>query len=314
MAVKDILKQIEVKTTGLGTNPNIQGERLLNQDGTFNVKKTGAPRNLNLNIYQFLIEMSWRKYIVFLIVSFFCINVFFSALYYFLFESHDFTGLEYENAFEKFCQLLFFSVQTLTTVGYGKISPDSIGAGFISSIQAFMGVIGLALASGITYGRYSRPVAHIIFSEHAIIAPYKKGKALMFRLANARNTQMINVEAKVLISMIDPKKNDRLRHYYYLDLELRKINFLPTSWTIVHPINEESIFKEYTIEQLKEIKAEVLVQIVGFDDTYNQPINARTSFKIDELVVDAKFKDIYTIDQQGVTHVDLTKLGAYEHL
>ncbi len=157
-----------------------------------------------------------------------------------------FTGVESLNiskqlgSLDDWANSFFFSVQTFTTVGYGAMNPEGISANLIAGLCALTGLITFALVTGLVYARFSRPKAQVLFSSNAIIAPYKSGKAVMFRIANMRNNQIINLETKFLMCWIAENEGHKIRKYDSLNLERSNAFMFPLNWTIVHPIDEKS--------------------------------------------------------------------------
>jgi inward rectifier potassium channel len=295
---------------GLGEKFGGKTKRIINPDGSFNVKRnnTGySPRD----IYHFLVNLSWTKFFLLIFIGYFLVNLLFGTVYYII-------GVEnIRNAIDKapmqtFLNAYFFSVQTFTTVGYGGMVPSGFPANFVASIEALIGLLGFAVATGLLYGRFSRPSARILFSKNAVKAPYRNKTALMFRLANQRNNDIIEVEANVLAVFIDKSTNSR--KYYGMNLERNSVYFFPLSWTVVHPIDDQSPFYNKTIDELKELQTEVLVQFKGFDDTFSQTIHTRYSYTINEIVWNAKFKPAFEPDHKGEIIFDLNRIHDYEIL
>jgi inward rectifier potassium channel len=209
-----------------------------------------------------------------------------------------------------FLSAYFFSIQTFTTVGYGGIVPDGFSANLVASFEALVGLLSFALATGLLYGRFSRPSARILFSRNAVIAPYKDIKALMFRVANLRNNDLIEVEANLLTVFADPVNHNR--KYYGMKLERKSVYFFPLSWTIVHPIDEDSPFYNKSAKELKELQTEVLVQFKAFDDTFSQTVHTRFSYIVDEIIWNAKFKPAFEPDEKGEIIFDLDRIHDFE--
>jgi inward rectifier potassium channel len=214
-----------------------------------------------------------------------------------------------------FTRAFFFSTQTLTTLGYGQMSPTGLGANIIASLEAFIGLLMFALLTGLLYGRFSKPKAKLIFSKNALVAPYKETeKGLMFRLANAKRSTITNVAARVVMSYVVTHNKDKVRKYFNLPLELDKISLLTTSWTIVHPLNDESPIVQLKKEDLEMSDVELIIQIEGFDETYNQQVSTRTSYVFSEIIFNAKFKRILHHDENGLPYINLGELSAFEEV
>lgn len=181
------------------------------------------------------------KFLFIIILFYFIVNSVFATIYFFI-GVENLNGIVANNKIEEFGQAFFFSVQTSTTVGYGHISPSGFLASFVASIEALFGLLSFAIATGLFYGRFSKPKAHIKFSENAIIAPYQDGKALMIRLCPFKNTTLTDAEAIITLGLHIEENGKKVNKFYKLDLELEKINALTLSWTLVHPLNEKKSF------------------------------------------------------------------------
>gem|GEM_PF-2201797 len=229
------------------------------------------------------------------------------------FDTKLLSGTSAQTPTDRFFEAFFFSAQTYTTVGYGRINPTGLPANFVVVFELLLGLLSLALATGLFYARSARPVGKIMFSQKMLVAPYRGQSALMFRIANAQDNQLIEIEVQIVLSIIEeeePGKN--VRKYYQLPLERDKINFLSLSWTIVHPLNENSPLYGNTEADLEKADAEFMVLIKGFDDTYFQSVYVRSSYKYDEMMWGARFKNTYDRSASGKTVLDLSALGACE--
>ena len=196
----------------------------------------------------------------------------------------------------------FFSAQTLTTVGYGHISPNSHLASAVAALESLLGLLSFALATGLLYGRFSRPHAQIRFSHHAVVAPYQDGMGFMFRFINRRSNQLIEVEATIVLTLLDPATGTR--RFVTLALERSRINLFPTSWTVVHPIDEASPLFGMTDSDLRTAQAEFIVLIKAFDDTFAQTIYQRTSYTADEVLWGTRFKPMSSFAADGAMEMD----------
>src|SRR5262249_3235644 len=159
--------------------------------------------------------------------------------------------------------------------------------------------LGVTLATGILFARFSRPTARILFSKQAVMAPFRDGQAWMFRITNARSNQLIELSATVMYAQFEESEGQPIRRFYPLPLELSKVTFFSLSWTIVHPINEDSPLYGLTEADLRARDAEFLILLTGTDETFSQIVNARSSYKFDEVVWGAKFASIYNKPRPG---------------
>ena len=280
--------------------------RIINRDGSFNVRRH---RRLlkDLHFYQFLIRISWPAFFVWIFAAFIAANLVFTGLYYAV-GIDGLQGIPDGSPGETFLHTFFFSVQTLTTVGYGTVAPLSMGANVVVSIEAMMGVLGLAFSAGLLYGRFSRPNTKILFSNRAIVAPYQGGTSLQFRIANLRANALADLEATIMLMTVDGTGAEARRSYTRLELERSSILFLPLTWTIVHPIDSNSPLAGVTPETLTARAAEILVLIRCFDDTFSQVVNIRYSYRFDEILWGYRFSPAFHNDAKGHLVLDLAKM------
>jgi inward rectifier potassium channel len=192
-----------------------------------------------------------------------------------------------------FWRAFFFSVETLSTIGYGNIVPVTLAANVMVTLEALAGLIGFAIATGLVFARFSRPTANMLFSSHAVIAPYQGIHALEFRVANGRSNELIEVSAKVVLSRFEEVDGVHTRRYYPLSLERDGVVFLPLTWTVVHPIDEQSPIHGETPQSLRESSAEVLVLLKAFDETFSTIVQTRTSYTYDDIVWGARFANAF---------------------
>ncbi len=292
---------------GIRTGPG----RGVNKDGTFNVRRVGLPTFRSYELYHHLITMGGFRFLGLLFLGFLVTNVLFAAVYLGIGMEH-FVRAGGDGRLDRMLDAFFFSAQTLTTVGYGHISPGSHLVSAVAAFESLLGLLSFALATGLLYGRFSRPHARIRFSQQGVVAPYQGGTGFMFRFVNRRSNQLIEVEATVSLTRLDPATG--IRSFLALGLERSKINLFPTSWTVVHPIDEASPLFGLTDADLRRTRAEFIVLIKAFDDTFSQTIYQRTSYTAEEVLWGARFKPMTSSGMDGqmemdVTLVDVTEAG-----
>jgi inward rectifier potassium channel len=297
--------------TGFGVSADTQGGRFINKDGSYNVIKRGIPFYERVSFFYKMLTMPVWKFLLILAGFFISINLLFTGIYISLANS-EFTGVLPGNGIHYFFELYFFSVQTFTTVGYGRINPDGYFAGAFASVEALTGMSSFALITGVLYGRFSRPRAYLRFSKHALIAPYRDITALMFRFVSYKeNHNLTNVEVTLTFGLTEKNEKAEFR-FYQLPLERSRIDSLPMNWTVVHPIDENSPFYDLTEEDLKGTDAEVYVLVRGFDDIFSNTVLQRTSYRFDEIKFNAKFERMYYENKDDTaTIVELDKLHNY---
>ncbi len=294
---------------GLGEKYFQKTKRIINNDGTFNVTKRGAGFNYK-DIYQYLINISWTKFFLIVLSVYVSLNFVFAFLYY-LVGVEDLAGSAGNNL-NNFLDAFFFSAQTLTTVGYGGISPKGLIVNIISALEALNGLMCFALITGLLYGRFSRPSARILFSNKAIIAPYRGITSLQFRIANQRHNTLMEIEAKVLLVQIEKIENQYNRKYFDLKLERNSVYFFPLTWTIVHPIDEDSPFYGKSEAEIKAFESEILILIKGFDDTFSQIVHSRFSYTANEVIWNAKFIRAFNNEENGEIIFNIDDIHKYE--
>lgn len=313
-----LLKKINSKAkayrnSGFGTSPNSYGGRFVNKNGTANVEKRGMHILHRISWYHTLIDMSTWKFMVILLTFYVSINFAFAIIYFGI-------GIEHLNGIDsnssqwvQFGQAYFFSAQTFTTVGYGHISPAGFMASSVSAIEALIGLLSFAIATGLFFGRFSKPVAFLKFSHNAVIAPYGKITALMIRTTPFKNTNFTDAEAKITLGMSVEENGIMSNKFYSLDLEFEKINLLTLSWTLVHPITGDSPLYQFTKDDFDKINGEIIVFIKTFDDMFSNTVAIRTSYTFNEIVYGAKFKPMYTrSSDNSMTILHLDKINDYD--
>jgi inward rectifier potassium channel len=289
---------------GFGTRITDSGHRLINKDGSFNIIRRGRGGG---HLYQSLVEMPWSRFFLVVILYYLGVNALFGGIFYLNGIEH-LPGAEGGSPAEQYFQAFSFSVQTFTTVGYGAISPDGLAANMLATFDALTGLMFLALATGLFFARFSKPRAQLIFSKHALIAPYNDTKSFQFRIANLRNNKLIDVEAQLTLTWIEQIGGVRKRQFSALPLERKKIFLFPLNWTIVHPIDQRSPLSGKSLEELKEMKVEFIIQIKGFDETYAQTVHANSSYTEQELLEARGFAPMYESDPEKGTIIHLDKI------
>ncbi|MDQ5928719.1 MAG: inward rectifier potassium channel [Bacteroidota bacterium] len=307
------LKAKTDQNTGFGANSNNYGGRFINKNGSPNIQKKGLTFWHRISLYHTLIDMPVWKFIIIVLFFYISINFIFAILYYHI-------GIEFlegitatESKWDQFFKAYFFSTQTFTTVGYGHISPKGFLTSALAATEALIGLLSFAIATGLFFGRFSKPTAFLKFSHNALISPYKEITGLMIRMTPYKNTNFTDAEAKITLGMSLEENGLMVNKFYTLDLELNRINGLTLSWTLVHPINEQSPIYGFTKEDFENIHGELIVNVKTFDDMFSTTVASRTSYTFDEIVYGAKFEPMYTRSvDESKTILDLDKLNVFE--
>src|ERR1022692_4848455 len=283
--------------------------RAINKDGSFNVQRTGL-RSLAGNAYIGLVSMSWPRFMVFVSLAYLVVNAVFAGIFLALGSDalHASVG---SLGLGEFGRAFFFSVQTLTTVGYGSLYPAGIAANTIAGVEAAFGLMGFALATGLLFARFSRPSSKLVFSETMVVAPAADGgSSLQFRIANQRSNVLMEVEARLMLSTVERGPNGEMkRNFAQLHLEVRQISFLALTWTVGHPITPESPLHGKSHQHLKDLQAEVMILIKGFDDSFSQVVHTRYSYRWDEIQWSARFAPAFTTAPEGHMVLHVGKVG-----
>lgn len=298
---------------GFGTVvANQSRERLLNPDGTFNVRRKGLPLVETLSMYHELLSMRWSTLVTLIALAYVAINLLF-AMAFFLCGPTALTGLDGLADGERFVKCFFFSVHTLATIGYGNVAPRGLAADLVVTLEALVGLLGIALVTGVIFAKFARPRAELIFSRQAVIAPYRDGSAFMFRIANRKKTQLVGLESKIVMTRWKEGQEGRSREFMTLTLERDRVTFFPLTWTIVHPIDETSPLWNMNFDDLRRADPEFLILLTGFDDTFAQTVHARSSYKLHEIVWGARFKSVFNeLGDDGKVSVDLSEIHDIE--
>jgi inward rectifier potassium channel len=265
--------------------------RLLNRDGSFNAIRAGQSLAARLSPYQSLLTMSWPAFLGLFGTAYFFINSFFAGVYVALGTGALIApGLSFAN---RFLEAFFFSVETFGTIGYGNIVPIGTAANFAVVAESIVSILTIALSTGIIFARFSRPVPRIRFSQRAVVAPYRGGTALMFRIVNERRSELVNVEANVTFSRFETVDGVRRRTFSELALERQKVIFFSLAWTIVHPIDATSPLFGLSYQELIDSSAEVLVMLTAVDEVFSQQVHTRSSYVAAEILWGAKFTNVF---------------------
>src|SRR5271166_2099601 len=274
------LTEQDLRDLGFGSVVSRESQqRLLNRDGSFNVERRGLGFFSSFSLYHALLTISWVRFFFIFVGWYFIANALF-AVAYLACGTDALSGST-------------LGVETLSTIGYGNVTPIGVAANMVVTFEALAGLMGFAIVTGLLFARFSRPTAGILFSRHAVVAPYQGLGALEFRVANARSNELIEVSAKVMLSRFEDVEGVRTRRYYPLALERDNVVFLPLTWTVVHPIDEASPLHGETADSLQNSQAEVLVLLKAFDEIFSTTVQTRTSYTPDEVIWGARFANAF---------------------
>ena len=283
--------------------------RIMRPDGRLNVIRLGHGFWRSLNVYQHLLTVTWPRFFLYVVCFYIAANALFASLFIAVGPgaiNGGEPGAPWHNA-------IFFSVQTIATIGYGQMTPKGTIANSLVALEALSGLMGFALITGILFARFSRPSAHVLRSRVALVAPYRAtGTGLMFRIANGRDSQLIDIKATVTYSWMDRTDPARqLRRFLSLPLERDNVVLLPTQWVIVHPIDDKSPFFGRSQQQILDADPEIFVSISAVDETFSQSVHARFSYADTDIVYGARFTDLFGATPDGTVTIDLSKLSEF---
>lgn len=282
-------------------------KRAINKHGQFNVRRDGATWR-DAHPYLYLISVPWIKFFAIVFLAFVTTNTLFALIYVAIGVEH-LKGAEAPTEALRFSNAFFFSAHTLTTVGYGNIWPSGPLANSITAIEALTGLMGFAIATGLLFGRFSRPSARIGFSPTAVIAPYQDAASLQFRIVNRRSNNLIELEARLLLMTVEDCGGQLQRRFQELKLERDGVLFFPLTWTIVHPIDENSPLYGVTAQDMERLQAEIMINVRAFDESFGQIVHVRYSYRYDEIVWGAKFAQAFEVDDDGELRLEVGRVG-----
>lgn len=286
--------------------------RLLNRDGSFNVAREGLGPIDRLAPYHSALVMPWTHFLAYFTAGYVAVNLLF-ALAYWLCGPGALTDAGHTLDGNAFVRAFFFSVETFATIGYGAVAPAGIAANTVVTVESLVGILSVAIVTGLVFARFSRPSARVRFSRHALLAPFGDGTAFMFRLVNERRTELVQLEARVLFSYFVDQNGQRMRRFDELALERQRVVFFPLALTIVHPIGPDSPLAGLDRTAMNALEAEFLVLLSGTDETNSQVVHARTSYKPDDIISGAKFANLYKPTRSdGIISIDVSRLDDVE--
>lgn len=252
--------------------------------------KIGVREHTWRDIYHLILEMSWIQFFFITIVTYLSMNVVFAYLYY-----ADAGGVA--NTDGDFTNHLFFSIETLSTVGYGHFYPVSLYAHTVSSVQVFLGLLGVALLTGLIFARFSKPRARIRFSNVGVVTSYEGVPTFMVRVANERHNLIL--EADVTVTFVRTEKSSEghvFRRQHDLELVRNHTAVFTLSWSIMHRIDENSPLHGYDAKKMADVEGFILVSIKGLDDTLDQTVHARGEYEADQIHFGERFVDVLLRD------------------
>jgi inward rectifier potassium channel len=298
---------------GLTTQYGGPLRRAINPDGTFNVVRRGTSWR-DVHPYLHLVSISWPQYLLTVLAAYIVVNALFAVVYYALGPDAIQANFEFHTPLDRFLAGFYFSSHTLTTVGFGSLSPKGAAANLVAALEALVGLLAFAVATGVFFGRVSRPSARIGFSERALIAPYQDGLSLQFRVVNRRANSLLELEVTIVMMTVGEAEGGSKRKYEAMKLEREKVYFFPLTWTVVHPIDPDSPLYGKTAQDLEQSQAEFLILVRAFDETFGQTVHQRYSYRYDEVVWNARFTPAFGTNEAGDMVLSVDRVGAHARL
>jgi inward rectifier potassium channel len=296
---------------GFGIKVGSATGRILKRDGSLNIRRFGG-HDLFADVYHLTIDSTWTRFFLVTVITYVIVNFLF-AFAYLAIGVDGILNADTDSTLTDFSNAVFFSAQTLTTVGYGNLAPKSVAISIVASAEALVGLLMFGLVTGISFARFSRVRPRILFASEAVIAPYREGQnALMIRLVNGRDSVIMDATATIMMVTQDTIKEQRDRRYDNLALTVPSIQSLALNWTLVHVIEESSPLWGATEGHLHNINIELLVIMRAFDDTVGQTFYARCSYRSEEVLVGHKYVPMFGGGEDGRVELHVDNVGHTE--
>ncbi len=286
-----------------GQSQSSHFQSLINRQGKVRVHGTREHLNPFSDLYHHFFSLSWPKFFALIASIYFLTNLFFGILYFILGVVP--LGDSHSMGFERFRQCVFLSIENMSTVDYSRVGDVGIGPHILMTIQGFLGLLTLAVITGLFYARFSRATARIIFSNKAIIAKHNGRLCLSFRMANERLNQIAEAHMSLHLTVNEiSSEGEHSRKFYDLKLEREHTPLFALSWTVRHYIDEKSPLFGMDEKKMREAQMGILASLTGIDETFAQPIVARHVYTPEDIVYNKRFKDIIVWQGKKV-HIDL---------
>jgi len=254
------------------------------------------------DLYHFLLSSSWPRLLGILALGFGAVNALFALAYLLA------PGSIGNARPGSFADAFFFSVQTMATIGYGELAPRGLYANVLMTIEVLVGLLAVAMLTGLTFAKFSRPTARVLFSRQAVVGPHDGVPSLMFRMANVRGNNVVEAQVHVVLARNETTaEGESMRRFHDLDLVRRQSALFALSWTAIHPITEKSPLHGATAAALEAAEAEVIVSLMGFDEQFSQTIHARHHYQPADIVWGARLADILVRTGRGARRIDYAR-------
>jgi inward rectifier potassium channel len=280
-----------------------QFRSMINKEGKIHIHGTRAFQNPFADLYHFFLSLSWPNFFILIACIYLALNFFFGSLYFF--EGLDVLGNGSSRGWERFSHCLYFSIMNMSAVDFTKAGNVGASAYLLMTIQAFLGLLTIAIMTGLFFARFSRSTARVIFSNKMIIAKHNGKPCLFFRIANERLNQIAEAHITLHITKNEISlEGEHMRKFYDLKLEREHSPLFSLSWTVRHFIDEHSPLLNMDETKMREAETGFLASLSGTDETFSQPIIARHAYSMEDIVHDKRFKDIILVHDKKL-HVNL---------
>jgi inward rectifier potassium channel len=270
--------------------------------GKVEIRKSGRQWRGWIDPYHLILTLSWPRFFALLTGFFLAVNLLFATAYWLVAGSveHAQPG--------SFFDVLFFSIETLATVGYGEMAPGSFAGHVIASLEILVGLMSLAVVTGLIFARFSKPTARVLFSDKLVIRDFEGQSVLMLRVANDRHNRMVEPSANLgLVRLEKTSEGEAYHRIHDLPLRRQRNPVFALTWTLIHTIDEKSPLAGWDKAALVAANSRITVSIVGYDETIAASVHALHEYSADQLFFDHRFVDIISDGIEGIRIVDLTR-------
>ncbi len=279
--------------------------RISRKGGKLNIDAGNLLKQYWRDPYHLMLSVTWKMFFLSIGLGYLCLNAIFAMFY--LLGGDSLLGARPGNFEDAF----FFSVQTFASIGYGVMSPKTSYAHIIMTVEAIMSLLTIAIVTGLSFSRFSRPTARVIFSQNALITTYNEMPTLIIRTANARHNHIVEAQAQLYFTRDEETiEGNRIRRFYSLPLQRSHTPSFSLSWNIMHSIDESSPLHQITWGKFQESNGQLILSIKGVDETVNYSIHVRTTYSLDDMLWDHQFIDIIYTDEVGDRYIDYTHFHA----
>jgi inward rectifier potassium channel len=263
------------------------------------IRSRGQQIALLDDVYHRVLAMPWWRFFAYVVAGWLGANLLFAILY-----TTQPGCIANADGFE---ESFYFSVQTLATIGYGAMSPATRFGHVVVVIEALVGTLGVALVAGVTFTKFARPTARVLFSDRIVVTVRDGVPHLVFRLANWRGNMVVEGQLRALVLLLEQtREGDSIRTPHELSLVRDRTALFAMTWIPMHRIDRQSPFwgGEAALARLREKRAEIFLTFTGLDETIGQPIHARHRYALDDIVWNARHADVLTVEPDGTRTID----------